>query len=96
MLLDGGEESGAVGVSDLPRVEVILRVQQLVPGGHDGHHGELVHADLGHSHCGEQADLRRAHVRAFSQNALPSPDVVTDRPAWTQKHQIVYAAPSPV
>ena len=29
MLLDGGQESGAVAVSDLPRVEVILRVQQL-------------------------------------------------------------------
>ena len=29
MLLDGGQESGAVAVSDLPRVEVVLGVQQL-------------------------------------------------------------------
>lgn len=29
MLLDGGQQGGAVGVSDFPGVEVILWIQQL-------------------------------------------------------------------
>lgn len=29
MFLDGGQQSGAVGVSDFPRVEVVLWIQQL-------------------------------------------------------------------
>lgn len=116
MFLDGGQQSGAVGVADFSRVEVVLWVQQLkarahtqirilffacvcvlkktkkpkclgifsfvhlVSCGHDGHHGELVHADLGHSHRSQQADLRWTHVCALGQHALPSPDVMSDRP----------------
>lgn len=78
VLLDGSQKSGAVRVSDLPRMEIILWIQQLntnnmkpkeapkrlvclipflrlylVSSGHDGHHGELVHADLRHSHRGQ-------------------------------------------
>lgn len=97
MLLDGGQQGGAIRVSDLPWVQIVLWIQQLhiqthtdesrwhlesvtnqkrkeqkcekgvfasvyartylVSSGHDSHHRELVHADLSHSHCSQQADL---------------------------------------
>ena len=49
----------------------------LIASGHDGHHGELVNADLGDANRGQESDLGRAHVGALGQHTLPSPDVVT-------------------
>lgn len=37
VLLDGGQQSGAVGVSDFSRVEVVLWVQQLRASAHTHH-----------------------------------------------------------
>lgn len=108
VFLDGGQQSGTIGVSDFSWVEVVLWIQQLkvhthtsefylpvfiflmkckcldafpctnlISCWHDGHHRELVHADLGHSHRSQQADLWRTHVCSFSQHTLPAPDVMS-------------------
>lgn len=53
----------------------------LVSCRHDGHDGELVHADLRHSHSSQQANLRWTHVGSFSQHTLSPPDVVSYWPA---------------
>lgn len=56
----------------------------LIAGGHDGDHGELVNADLGDPHCGQEADLRGAHVGALGQHTLAAPDVMTYWPISAQ------------
>ena len=60
----------------------------LIASGHDGHHGELVNADLGDAHRGQESDLGRAHVGALGQHTLPSPDVVTYWSVAVQKWRL--------
>lgn len=52
----------------------------LVSCRHYGHHRELVHFHFCDSHCGQQADLRWAHMSAFGQNTLSTLYVMTNGP----------------
>lgn len=63
-----------------------FKCTNLISCWHNGHHGELVHADLGHSHRSQQTDLWRTHVRSFGQHTLPSPDVMSYWPIHTHIH----------
>lgn len=56
----------------------------LISCGHDSHYREFLDLHLCDTHSGQETYLRRAHVGALCKHALPTFNVMTDRPVVEQ------------
>lgn len=59
----------------------VVLFSDLIACRHHSHDRKLLHLHLCDAHCGQQTDLRRAHVCAFGQHAFTTLNVMTDGPA---------------